>query len=197
MKVSRYIIVVFFAIMIFAADSAITQEVEVSREGRWRIWYTSPDLRAELDTHWADGHLGDEWIILKLALSGGTSGGVTTVSRDRIRLRTPDGVALDLPTQAEFRGVRGSMSSAFQQENAWGPPAARFVGSKRRVIDWFFSPPGTTFHRENVYPSTMQYFAGPLVFEVPGGVQPGEWKLIIDLEETRAEIPFVLGENES
>jgi hypothetical protein len=35
-----------------------------------------------------------------------------------------------------------------------------------------------------------------LVFQVAGGVQAGNWKLVIDLEEMRAEIPFVLVGNE-
>lgn len=171
------------------------QDIEVSQEGRWRVWYTAPDLRAELVYHWAASHLGDEWMILKLALAGG-SRGVTPVARENVRLRAPDGAMFDLPTQAEFQGVRGSMSMAFRQENIWAPPASRFVGSLRRVEDWFFSPRGQTSHRETIYPSSFQYCSGPLVFQVVGGVQAGTWMLIIDLEEMRAEIPFVLDENE-
>jgi len=33
---------------------------------------------------------------------------------------------------------------------------------------------------------------GPLVFQVPGGVQPGRWRLVIELEESTADIPFEL-----
>lgn len=182
-------------VLLLTALPALSQDFEVSKEGKWRIWYTSPDLRAELDYHWADGHLGDEWMILKLSIAGGR-GGVTAVGRENVQLRAPDGMTYELPTQPDFRAVRGSMRMAFRQENAWGPPASRFTGSLRRVEDWFFSPSGATFHRETVYPSSVQYCSGPLVFQVPGGVQAGGWKLVIDLEEMRAKIPFVLGENE-
>jgi hypothetical protein len=195
MKFHRLVAIVSLSVLTAGAVSISAREAEVSREGKWRIWYTSPDLRAELDYHWADGHLGDEWMILKLSIAG-ASGGVTTVARENVRLRGPDGATYDLPTQAEFRGVRGSMSMAFRQESAWGPPASRFAGSLRRAEEWFFSPPGQTFHRETVHPSSFQYCSGPLVFQVPGGVQAGGWTLIIDLEEMRAKIPFVLGENE-
>jgi hypothetical protein len=27
---------------------------------------------------------------------------------------------------------------------------------------------------------------------VPGGVQPGRWRLVIELEESRADIPFII-----
>ncbi len=33
---------------------------------------------------------------------------------------------------------------------------------------------------------------GPLVFNVTGGVQPGRWRLVIELEESTADIPFHL-----
>ena len=171
------------------------QDFEVSQEGKWRIWYTSPDLRAELSYHWADKHLGDEWLILKLSIAGGR-GGVTSVARENIHLRAPDGTKLALPTEPEFRAVRGPMQMAFRQEDSWGPAASRFVGSLKRAEEWFYSPVGMTIHREVIHPSAFLYCTGPLVFEVPGGVQPGTWTLLIDLEEMRAEIPFELGANE-
>jgi hypothetical protein len=40
--------------------------------------------------------------------------------------------------------------------------------------------------------SSSQICSGPLVFKVPGGVQPGRWRLIIELQESRADIPFTL-----
>jgi len=40
--------------------------------------------------------------------------------------------------------------------------------------------------------NTFQLCSGPLVFRVSGGIQPGRWRLIIELEESRVDIPFVL-----
>jgi len=179
--------------LMLSVSTVPAQNVEVSREGNWRIWYTSPDLRAELDYHWADLHPGDEWLLLKLAVAGGPAGGVTPVNRKNVMVQTPGGAIVGLPSQAEFRAVSGSMEIAFQQEDSWGPSASRFRSSYVRIMEWFFSPPGYTFHREFIAPSARQYFTGPLVFRIPGGVQPGEWTLIFELEGMRAEIPFVLG----
>ena len=182
-------------ILLLTALPASSQDIKISKEGKWRIWYTSPDLRAELDYHWADRHLGDDWLILKLSVAGGMAG-VTTISREDVTLQAPDGATIKLPTQEEFRGVRGSMQVAFKQENIWGPAASRFTNSYVRIVDWFYSPPGAAIQREFIAPTPRQYCSGPLVFPVSGGVQPGEWTLIFDLEKSRAEIPFVLGENE-
>jgi len=84
---------------------------------------------------------------------------------------------------------------ALQRDNAWEPASARFEGSMGRAQEWFFSPPGFFFHRDTIYPSNFQYCTGPMVFRVPGGVQPGEWTLLIDLEESTVRLPFVLGKN--
>ena len=37
-----------------------------------------------------------------------------------------------------------------------------------------------------------QLCVGLLFFPVKGGIQPGNWKMIVDFEETRAEVPFTL-----
>lgn len=178
-------------VLIFSVSLTSAQDSEISREGNWRIWYTSSDLRAELDFHWADRHPGDEWLILKLSVAGGLKG-VTSVNQEEILVRAPDGTTYGLPTQAEYRTVRGSMRIAFKQENVWSPPASRFKGSLVRIEDWFYNPSGTVDYRETIHPSSAQYYSGPLMFQVPGGVQPGAWTLIIG----QNEIPFVLGESD-
>lgn len=178
-------------ILFLTALPASSQEIKLSKEGKWRIWYTSSDLRVELDFHWADQHPGDEWLILKLSVAGGLKG-VTSVNQEDVRVRTPDGTTFELPTQEEYRAVRGSMRIAFKQENIWSPPASRFTGSLMRLEDWFYNPSGTVDYRETIHPSSAQYCSGPLMFRIPGGVQPGAWTLIIGLNE----VPFVLGESE-
>lgn len=195
MRIRTILVVSLVALVSMAALPASSQEFEVSQEGNWRIWYTSPDLRAEVEYHWADLHPGDEWLILKFSVSAGTTG-VASINRKDVKVKTPDGSIIELPSQAEFRGVRGSMEVAFEQQNIWGPSPSRFRNSYLRIVDWFFSPPGATFHREFIAPGPRQYCSGPLVFQIPGGVQPGEWTLIIDRKKTRDEIPFVLGEND-
>ncbi len=156
-------------ILLLTALPASSQDIKVSKEGNWRIWYTSPDLRAELDFHWADRHPGDEWLILKLSIAAGLSG-VTSVSRKNVHLQAPDGSIIELPTQEEFRGVRGSMQMAFRQENIWGPPASRFTGSLKRIPDWFFSPSGGQLLLRND-PS----IGGPVLQRSPG-VPGSRWR---------------------
>jgi len=57
---------------------------------------------------------------------------------------------------------------------------------------WFLQGPFGGFAYDEVPVSTFQLCSGPLVFKVSGGVQPGRWRLVIELEESRVDIPFEL-----
>ena len=57
---------------------------------------------------------------------------------------------------------------------------------------WFFRDPFGGFAYDEVSINTFQLCSGPLVFKVVGGIQPGRWRLIIELEESRVDIPFNL-----
>jgi hypothetical protein len=48
------------------------------------------------------------------------------------------------------------------------------------------------FAQDEIAISTFEECWGPLVFKVTGGVQPGRWRLVIELEESTADIPFEL-----
>ena len=57
---------------------------------------------------------------------------------------------------------------------------------------WFFAAPPRMIAFDEIPLSSSQICSGPLIFKVPGGIQPGRWRLIIELEESRADIPFML-----
>jgi len=153
------------------------------------VWYRGPEIEAELDYRWADGHLGDEWLILKLSLLGAGA----TVERHGIRVRTPDGHTIPLLDQEEFRRIQGKLRIALDRSYAWEPPTGRFAGSREPCGQWFLVPPGLFIASPTLFLASTRVCTGPLVFQVPIGVQPGPWVLMIDLEESDVRIPFVLG----
>lgn len=162
---------------------------EVTQRGTYIVWYQGPEIQAELDYRWADRNLGDEWLILRLSLTGpGTS-----VERQSIRIRTPDGHTLPLLDQLEFRRVYGKLRVGLDRSYAWEPPTGRFAGSREPCGQWFLVPPGQFLATSTLFLSSARVCTGPLVFQVPIGVQPGRWVLTIDLEESDARIPFMLG----
>ncbi len=164
---------------------------EIQQQSEHRIWYTGPELRAELEFRWAARHPGEEWLVVRLAAAGAGSA-VSPIAREAVTVRTPDGRRLALPDQTSFRAAAGSLRIALESYDAFEPFSHRFDRSLRPSSEWFFSPAGAASDRDTIYPSRQQFCAGPLVFQVPGGVQPGPWTLVIEMRESTVRIPFTV-----
>ena len=188
-SMSLYTLVCFAGTLACAtADTARTPEV--TQRSQYIVWYQGPEIEAELDYRWADGNLGDEWLILKLSLVGF---GSRVEGRD-IRVRTPEGHTLPLLDQKEFRRVYGQLRFALDRSTAWEFPTGRFAGSREPCGQWFLVPPSGYIASPTLFLSSPRVCTGPLAFQVPVGVQPGRWTLMIDLEESDVRIPFTLGD---
>jgi hypothetical protein len=162
----------------------------VRQLGRYSVAYEGPDLRASVGFSQAAADVGDEWLILVVQLTAPSASGNLTVSLDDIHLRTPDGGRLQALNQAQYRGIFGKIRIRLRQALTNTSPLLLRGGSQRPCGYWFVDEPGEGFGREELPINSFSFCAGPLVFRVPGSVQPGRWRLVIDLEESRADIPF-------
>jgi hypothetical protein len=168
-----------------------SQEPELVERNRYFIEYNGVEVDAELSFRWAAQHLGDSWLVLKLSLKTARSDWVE-VDRNAVKVRTPDGYTLSLIDQSEFRRAYGKLRVALDRTQAWQPPTPRFAGSRHAYGFWLLAPPGEFSDRSRLRLHPSEWATGPLVFQVPVGVQPGRWVLMIDLEESDVRIPFVL-----
>jgi hypothetical protein len=182
------------AVSLALAGASSADEPELRQAGTYRIRYRSSDISAELDYRWAATHPGDEWLVLKLSLADGRKA-VTAVESGGVTIRTPEGHTLPLLGQAELRRNWRELGTALDRSDAWGPPSTRFAGSRDPCGEWFLVPFGGYFPKSTVYVSAWRYCTGPLVFQVPGGVQPGRWLLKVELEESNIRIPIVLDQS--
>jgi hypothetical protein len=188
----------FAAVLVLAAcagcsSSSVAPEEQVTQEGRTLVRYEGVELQALVSYRWADAHLGDEWLVLVVWLSGGRTA-TTVIERDSIQLRGPDGTRYPLPTQQAFREAYTEFLASLRSVDLSYPPGRGFGGERRPCDRWFLAPPFEGFAYDTVDVSSFQFCSGLLVFLVPGGVQPGPWVLEIDLPESKARVPFVLGE---
>jgi hypothetical protein len=103
---------------------------------------------------------------------------------------TPDGRRLALVTQEQFRSNYNRMRVRLDRAMAILPILGRYETAMMPCDRWFLVGPFGGFAVEAVPVNTFQVCSGPLVFNVPGGVQPGRWRLIVELEESRADIAF-------
>jgi hypothetical protein len=189
------------AVLVLAAcaacsSSSVAPEEELAQEGRTLVRYTGSELQALVSFRWADAHLGDEWLALVVWLSGGRTA-TTAIERDAVQARGPDGTRYPLLSQQAFREAYPEILSSLRSVDLSYPPGRGFAGERRPCGRWFLAAPWEGFAYDTIDVSPFQFCSGPLVFLVPGGVQPGPWVLEIDLEESKVRIPFVLGESDS
>ena len=192
----RKIQVLMLGLLIVAISTCSTGSGRVE-EGtrvlsRYSVLYEGPELEAIVRTHQAQHDLGEEWLILVVQLRGAHGSGITEIHRTDISVRTPDGRRLPLITDAEYRSIFGQIRSRVHRALSATPEFGINDNGFRPCDRWFLEEPAGGFARDVVPLSVFGVCSGPLVFKVAGGIQPGRWRLVIELEESTADIPFEL-----
>ncbi len=177
-----------------AMQRPITEPV-VDRPGQNIVRYRDAVIEVVLETTFATQSLGDRWMVLNVAFSGMT-GGASMVERDRVSVRAPDGSVIPLPTYRDFIGVNDKELASAARRAAVASRPLDFTRANRRSCELDFMPlPGSGRSARSALNVTKnELCTGLLFFPVEGGVQPGRWRLVIDFEETRAVVPFTLGD---
>lgn len=165
----------------------------VTQVGRTQVRTVGADLEGVVSYRFADGSLGDEWLIISAALTG-QRGESIEIKQSDVSIRTPDGRRIPLPTQKEFIEAYPQLQSTLRRAAVASEPLEATRGDKRPCDLNFLRLPGTGATREAIWINQRELCVGMLAFPVNGGVQPGRWKLIIELEESSLEIPFDLGQ---
>ena len=184
------------AIIGACSTGSATVEEGTRELSRYSVLYEGPEIEAIVRTHQAQHDLGEEWLILVLQLRGAHGSGITEIHRTDISVRTPDGRRLPLITDAEYRSIFGQIRSRVRRAASATPEFGLNDLSFRPCDRWFLEEPAGGFALDVLPVSAFGTCSGPLVFKVPGGIQPGRWRLVIELEESRADIPFHLEMNE-
>ena len=156
------------------------------------VIYEGPELVAVLGYLGAHRSFGDEWLILTAELTSPRGGGPTVIDRSAISIRTPDGRRLALTSEDEYRRRYARLQIPIQRALAVLPLLYRYEQDRMPCGRWFFTEQTGEIAFDEITVSAFQSCSGPLIFAVPGGVQPGRWRLVIDLEESRADIPFLI-----
>lgn len=150
------------------------------------------DLEAILGYKFASSSLGDEWLVVDLALTS-WKGESIEVKQEAISVVTPDGRRIPLPTQKEFIAAYPETQSLLRRAAIASQPLEATRGGRRPCELDFLRLPGTGTTRTAIWINDRQLCVGMLAFPVTGGIQPGRWRLDIELEESDLQIPFDLG----
>lgn len=180
------------ALAMLGCTSAIDLGNGVSRRGDHYYQYEGPEVEAAVGTHQTASSLGENWLVLAFYLRSVSPSGTLTIEREAVSVLTPDGHRLPLATQERFREAYSQIHALVRRAEFSTPDPQTDPRALRYCDRWFFAEIGEGFAADELYLVNFEPCTGPLVFEVPRGVQPGRWRLIIELEESRVDIPFEL-----
>ena len=174
-----------------AMPNPITEPV-VDHPGSSIVRYRDRVVEVVVETGFASKNIGEEWLILNVGLSGMT-GGATEVDRRSVSIRTPGGSTIPLPSYRDFNASFDQLAAIARRATIASQPLGFTRGGRRACAISFMPLPGSgEVANTAVHVTKNDYCSGMLFFPVPGGVQPGRWRLVIDFEETRAVVPFIL-----
>ena len=183
--------------LVLVTGCASTSEPSASNPGtheihRNAVLHEGPELVAVVAYLQGKHSVAEERLILAVELTSPRGSGPNVVGRGDISLRTPDGRSLALISQDEFRGNFARIRIPVERTLVFLPLLYRYQPSRLPCDRWFLVSPPEIIAFDEIPINSSQTCSGPLVFSVPGGVQPGRWRLVIELEESRADIPFII-----
>jgi len=182
------------ALIVAGAPAPADASESINRLGKPMVGFESPLIEVVVDYKFADSSLGEDWLILNVAVTSSQSE-ATEVRSNHVFVQTPDGRKIPLPSYSDFSKAYPEYQSAARRAALASDPID-FTHGGRATCELAFQPlPGTTTALESVYVNMRKICQGLLFFPVEGGVQPGKWQFIIEFEEFEARVPFVLGES--
>jgi hypothetical protein len=174
-----------------AGSTARDDTPKVDQPGAYISRYRGPFVEALVDYRFAAQSLGDEWMILNVAVAG-TQSVAQEVRADAVSLRTSSGARIPLPNYKEFARAFPEVHSASRRAAVAASPLDFSRGDRRWCRLSFHPIPGTEPALTAVYVDRRSLCSGLLYFPVPGGIQPERYALTIELEETLVAVPFEL-----
>jgi hypothetical protein len=183
--------------LLLITGCATSSEPSASEPGtreihRNAVLHEGPELVAAVTYLQGKNSVAEERLILAVELTSPRGSGPNVVSRNDISIRTPDGRRLALISQDEYRRSFARLRIPVERTLEFLPLLYRYLPTRLPCDRWYLVSPPENIAFDEIPINSSQTCSGPLVFSVPGGVQPGRWRLVIELEESRADIPFII-----
>jgi hypothetical protein len=156
---------------------------------------------AETDEGWvvlgygiANESVKEEWMLLDVGMTvlRGVKG--QKITRDQIKLVTPDRQVISLPSQEEYSKARGSLAAMTERANITGESINYFPpGADQACRIGFFSDPTKPMQSlayDEVDLNSQRACLGRLYFHVPGGIQYGNYNLDVQFANSVVRVPM-------
>ncbi|MGB5388574.1 MAG: hypothetical protein WBP10_00185 [Thermoanaerobaculia bacterium] len=141
----------------------------------------------------ANDSVNKEWMLLDVGITVQQGAQPQKITRDDVKLVTPDHQVIDLPTQEEYNKVRGSLAALEERANMMGDSINYFPPGANNPcrIGFFATTTGrqTALAYDEVELDSTRACVGRLFFHVPGGIQLGNYNLDVKFADSVVKVP--------
>jgi len=186
----------------FAAVAAAAAEDETAAQAKEQIGVEGTFIRvAENDEGWvtvayrtANEAVGEEYALIRVGMTLTETKGTQTITRDDIKLVTPDGKVLPLMTQEEAEKASGQLAMLTKRAAMDTDSVNYFPNTANRPCELRFfaaiAAPRASMAYDQVELASQTACVGVLYFHVPGGIQYGNYNLDVHFENSIVKVPM-------
>jgi hypothetical protein len=162
---------------------------ELRQVGATAIVYKGPQVDVALSYRFAKLNPTGRWLLLDTAMTAAAE--TIEVPRTAIALRTPDGAVVPLATQQEFGKDYPQLAAMIARANVSREPLNYLIPHRYRRIG-YFAERGHGLAWPSVWLDQRHNAFGRLFFQLPDGIQKGNYELLIKLPKSQVAIPFTI-----
>lgn len=177
-------------IAVILAVPALAAEPQVEQIGASLVKWSGPQAEVVLSYRFAKHNPSEPWVLLTLGMTGQT-GQSLQVKRSSVQLITPGGATVPLATQQQFGEASVHLQAMLARAAIDSEPVDYWLGRRPQRLG-FFVIPGEGVAFDQVWINDRTVALGPLFFHLPGGTEPGTYRLDLTAGENHIQIPFTI-----
>jgi hypothetical protein len=176
--------------LLFAAVAAAntTPTAELRQVGATAIVYKGPQVDVALSYRFAKLNASGNWLLLDTAM---TATAPVELPRTAISVRTPDGEVVPLASPEAFNNGYRELNATIARANVTREPMGYLIPHRYRRLE-FFPERRLGLMFPSAWLDEWHTTYGRLFFQLPDGVQKGNYELLINLKEGQVAIPFTI-----
>jgi hypothetical protein len=189
---SRHLGVVVLAVSSFLfgamALANTPPSADIKQVGATAIVYKGPQIDAALSYRFAKLNPSGNWLLLDTAMTATAS---VELQRTAISVRTPDGEVVPLASPEAFNNGYHELNATIARANVAREPLGYLIPRRARRMG-FFAERRLGLMFPSAWLDEWHISYGRLFFQLPDGVQRGNYELLINLKEGQVAIPFTI-----
>ena len=142
----------------------------------------------------ANESVGKEWVMLDIGMTVQRGVKDQKITRDQIKLVTPDKKVIPLATQQEVQKARNDLAAMVARANMMDDSINYFpAGVTKPCRIGFFSDPAQTMRGlafDQVDLNSLSACVGKVFFHVPGGIQLGNYNVDVVFKDSIVRVPM-------